>query len=243
MKLRAFHNVCRHRAYTVVRRSCGTSNRFSCKYHGWQYDDQGKLVKAPQFEESPTFKPEENGLFEVKLLVTREGFVFVNFDSETLKLPFDDMKSQVDAVDCVWREGFNVQSQINWKVLGKFVLSAREARLINIAMELADQAQWAETPFDWVARWRKHKTVKLLGSLSLLKELEEDVWCTITLVPKSAAETEIKCDLYEQEGKVMPHRSLQKCKVQLAKEVNAMASDQKPSMLADFSYECGGKET
>lgn len=119
-RLRAFHNVCRHRAYTVVRKSCGTSTRFSCKYHGWQYDDAGKLVKAPKFDESPGFKPKENGLWEVKLIVTREGLVFVNFDASTMNLPFNNVKSHVEMGSRRWVDGMDVTCAVNWKHLGKY---------------------------------------------------------------------------------------------------------------------------
>lgn len=121
-KLRAFHNVCRHRAYTVVRKPCGTSTRFSCKYHGWQYDDEGRLVKAPKFDESPGFVPEDNGLFEVKLITTRDGLVFVNFDASTMNLPFNDVRSHVDLGSCFWVDGMNVQCATNWRSLGELVL-------------------------------------------------------------------------------------------------------------------------
>jgi len=119
-KLRAFHNICRHRAYTVVRKPCGTSGRFSCKYHGWQYDDQGRLVKAPHFKLNADFRLEDNGLFEVKLIATREGLLFVNFDAGTINLPFRDVKSKFEIGACRWLDGFTLQTKSNWKLIGKF---------------------------------------------------------------------------------------------------------------------------
>jgi phenylpropionate dioxygenase-like ring-hydroxylating dioxygenase large terminal subunit len=32
--INAFHNICRHRAYPIVQRDCGTSSVLACKYHG-----------------------------------------------------------------------------------------------------------------------------------------------------------------------------------------------------------------
>ena len=53
-KLRAFHNVCRHRAtkllddgYQVVRNS-----RIRCPYHSWTYDLEGNCLGTPLFEGS-----------------------------------------------------------------------------------------------------------------------------------------------------------------------------------------------
>jgi len=34
-RLRAFHNICRHRAYSVVTKSEGSCLVMRCKYHGW----------------------------------------------------------------------------------------------------------------------------------------------------------------------------------------------------------------
>jgi len=103
----------------VVRKPCGNSTRFSCKYHGWQYDDKGSLIKAPKFDESPGFNHEQNGLFEVKLILTREGLIFVNFDASTMNLPFNNVKSHINLGSSLWIDGFDLASTTNWKDLGK----------------------------------------------------------------------------------------------------------------------------
>jgi phenylpropionate dioxygenase-like ring-hydroxylating dioxygenase large terminal subunit len=42
--VRAFYNVCRHRGGPVVREQAGVAGRgFTCGYHGWHYDLQGRL--------------------------------------------------------------------------------------------------------------------------------------------------------------------------------------------------------
>ncbi|KIW48788.1 uncharacterized protein PV06_01353 [Exophiala oligosperma] len=78
-----FHNICRHRAFPVVREPQGTARIFSCKYHGWSYDLNGKLTKAPRFtpESVPTFDPSAIHLFPVHVHVDRNGFVYVNLDA------------------------------------------------------------------------------------------------------------------------------------------------------------------
>lgn len=42
--VRAFLNVCSHRGAIVVPESLGCARRFSCPYHGWSYDAEGRLV-------------------------------------------------------------------------------------------------------------------------------------------------------------------------------------------------------
>ena len=48
-ELRAFYNVCPHRA-AVVAQGRGNRKSLQCKYHGWTYDLDGKLMRAPEFE-------------------------------------------------------------------------------------------------------------------------------------------------------------------------------------------------
>jgi phenylpropionate dioxygenase-like ring-hydroxylating dioxygenase large terminal subunit len=48
-QLRAYLNVCRHRAATVVESDARTVRSFSCPFHGWVYDlDDGHLVGRPR---------------------------------------------------------------------------------------------------------------------------------------------------------------------------------------------------
>jgi phenylpropionate dioxygenase-like ring-hydroxylating dioxygenase large terminal subunit len=116
-ELRAFHNVCRHRAYTVVRRAQGSSLRFSCKYHGWQYDSQGKLVKAPQFENTVGFSMQKNGLYEIKLHVGARGFVFVNFATGAAS-PRVWTSSTRNYGGLVHWEYFEINLSLNWRFAG-----------------------------------------------------------------------------------------------------------------------------
>ncbi|MDX1499733.1 MAG: aromatic ring-hydroxylating dioxygenase subunit alpha [Woeseiaceae bacterium] len=44
--LRAFANVCRHRGSLVCLEASGSVRRFTCPYHGWMYDLEGRLVAA-----------------------------------------------------------------------------------------------------------------------------------------------------------------------------------------------------
>src|ERR1700758_3872929 len=44
--VKAFDNVCLHRQSQVVS-GCGSACRFTCPYHAWTYDLEGKLVGVP----------------------------------------------------------------------------------------------------------------------------------------------------------------------------------------------------
>lgn len=79
--LNGFHNICRHRAYPIVTEEQGNAKIFACKYHGWSYGLNGKLAKAPRFEDVPGFQRENHGLFPIHVHVDQCGFVWVNLDA------------------------------------------------------------------------------------------------------------------------------------------------------------------
>ena len=78
--LRAFYNVCRHRAGNPAS-GCGNRRIFRCGYHGWTYRLDGALLVTPEFDGVEDFDPREFGLVSVQLA---EWFnlVFVNLDPE-----------------------------------------------------------------------------------------------------------------------------------------------------------------
>ena len=63
-EIHAFHNVCRHRAYPVVEKEEGNSKILQCKYHGWSYGLNGKLAKAPGYQDMQGFDKAKNGLLD-----------------------------------------------------------------------------------------------------------------------------------------------------------------------------------
>ena len=76
MQVRAFTNVCRHRAMRLVEGSQGCAKKLVCPYHAWVYETDGRLTGVPMKADYPALKLEENGLAPVALEVWH-GFVFV----------------------------------------------------------------------------------------------------------------------------------------------------------------------
>ncbi|KAJ6069329.1 hypothetical protein N7499_011216 [Penicillium canescens] len=79
--IRAFHNVCRHRAYPVMESESGTASIIACKYHGWSYGLDGKLAKAPKYQDIDGFDKSTNGLFPVHVHIDKLGFIWVNLEA------------------------------------------------------------------------------------------------------------------------------------------------------------------
>ena len=46
MEIRGFHNVCRHRGARLVDTRSATIGNIVCRYHGWTYDETGRLLFA-----------------------------------------------------------------------------------------------------------------------------------------------------------------------------------------------------
>lgn len=122
--IQAFHNVCRHRAYPIVQKDSGSSLVLGCKYHGWSYDINGNLVKAPGFENFANFDKSVNGLFKVATYTTRQGLIFVNFDSTPSITPFhefykglEDEMDEFDFGEFEYVESWQQDGQFNWKTL------------------------------------------------------------------------------------------------------------------------------
>ncbi|HEV2397211.1 MAG TPA: aromatic ring-hydroxylating dioxygenase subunit alpha [Candidatus Sulfotelmatobacter sp.] len=130
--LRAFYNVCRHRAGPVAE-GCGARKLFRCGYHGWTYGLEGSLISATEIEGVEGFRGEDFALVPVRV---EEWFnlIFVNLDanaaslSESLgelqvqaaKFPFTEMKlfeRRTYDMKCNWKtyvdnylEGYHLPS-------------------------------------------------------------------------------------------------------------------------------------
>ncbi len=78
-QVRAFHNVCRHRAARLLdggKGFCG--RRIVCKYHAWTYSNDGRLVGVPQRDAFPGLDTAKHGLAPLEQEVFM-GFIFVRF--------------------------------------------------------------------------------------------------------------------------------------------------------------------
>jgi len=132
VKLRAFYNVCRHRAGPPAE-GCGSRKLFRCGYHGWTYGLDGALINAAEIEGVENFRAEDFALAPVRV---EEWFnlVFVNLDPQARPLleslgdlprqaeefPFPEMKlfeRRIYDMKCNWKtyvdnylEGYHLPS-------------------------------------------------------------------------------------------------------------------------------------
>ena len=84
-KLRAFYNICRHRAHQLLQGYGNVRKLIVCPYHAWSYNDQGNLIKARFSEDREEFDKSEFCLREVNL-ETLCGCIFINLDDNCQSL-------------------------------------------------------------------------------------------------------------------------------------------------------------
>lgn len=119
-RVRAYQNVCQHRGNQVEQRERGNCRRFRCRFHGWAYGLDGRLIAVPDAEGFHELDRSEKGLPEVAL-GTWEGFIFINLQPE----PDIDLESFLgqqarDLVGYPFHKGrhhFQFQGEVNcnWK--------------------------------------------------------------------------------------------------------------------------------
>jgi len=119
-QLRAFFNVCRHHAMTVMNEPCGTAQHMRCPYHGWTYNLEGELRGMTEFEGVRDFDRTQNGLVPIRV-ETWEKFVFANLDPQAAPLPdfLGDLVRRVQLLGfskLKFVERRSYTQQCNWKV-------------------------------------------------------------------------------------------------------------------------------
>ena len=118
--LRAFHNVCQHRAHELLEGS-GNVKVITCPYHAWSYDLDGRLRSARGSDRVAGFNPEEFCLKSVQVEAFL-SFLFVNLDpaapslkSQTGNLD-DEMRSFLPRLeDLTLAHRFSYDLKANWK--------------------------------------------------------------------------------------------------------------------------------
>lgn len=126
-RVRAFHNVCRHRGNKLVwegtprDETSGSARQFVCKYHGWRYGLDGACRYVHQEREFFELDKASLGLVPVHC-ETWAGFVFVNLDPEPRQTLREYLGPMVGALEgypfhrMTERYSFRAENNSNWKV-------------------------------------------------------------------------------------------------------------------------------
>jgi phenylpropionate dioxygenase-like ring-hydroxylating dioxygenase large terminal subunit len=125
-ELRAFYNVCRHRAHELLKGSGSIRKRIVCPYHAWSYDSDGCLMSARMADNRPGFDKADFGLKQIRLEVFC-GCVFINLDNNCKSLSSmtggleEDIRKHVPYMDNLKSCGSNLLGETymeaGWKVV------------------------------------------------------------------------------------------------------------------------------
>jgi choline monooxygenase len=152
--LRAFPNVCRHRAGPLAHCSGKGLHSLRCKYHGWLYDQEGRLIGAPDMQDAQGFDPRE---VRLPPLAVREwqGLVFVALTDEVPAFDevFGGIARRITPVDLgemqfTRRDVFDVAC--NWKVYVDNFLEGYHLPLVHPGLSrLLDYRAYATDLAHW----------------------------------------------------------------------------------------------
>jgi choline monooxygenase len=118
--LRAFYNVCRHRAARVMTANAGVATKLRCPYHGWTYDLAGRLRGTPEWDGVADFCREDHGLLPLAV-ATWGPFVWVHAEPVTQPLaeflaPLAERTAGLGLEPLRWVERREYELACNWKV-------------------------------------------------------------------------------------------------------------------------------
>lgn len=161
-QIRVFHNVCRHRAGPIATTD-GRGRTLQCRYHGWSYSTDGKLLGMPGVASEDALKgfAKQNCRLPEVASVVWAGMIFVNLsakpgDENCLKflamlqkigsqcgvqnpaeLPFRFVGRQVFRVAC------------NWKTYVDNYLEGYHVAMVHPGLaRVLDTTQYTTTVFD-----------------------------------------------------------------------------------------------
>ncbi|KAF5638837.1 choline monooxygenase [Fusarium sp. NRRL 25303] len=189
--VRAFHNVCRHRAFPVTRKASGSASILGCKYHGWSYNNKGELTKAPHFEDVIGFDKRQNGLFPVHTKMDDDGFLHINLNSSP-----EAGYTKLEKAKVIGRPAFTGQTQQyleSWEVKGKFNWKVP-------GNELDRELSSAHYKNSLSRLFGPSTAGKLRFSpiTTVYSQRGSPIWYQLTYSPESVRQTTVRCDVYSK---------------------------------------------
>jgi phenylpropionate dioxygenase-like ring-hydroxylating dioxygenase large terminal subunit len=127
-KVRAFHNICRHRGNKLVwtdfpqQETSGVSRQMVCKYHGWRYGLDGACTFVQQESEFFDIDRAEYGLVPVHCDIWA-GFIFINLGRVPEQSLRESLGPMVTAIEDYPFErlthcyGFRSSVAASWKLM------------------------------------------------------------------------------------------------------------------------------
>ena len=152
--LRAFANVCRHRAGPLALCDGRGARLLSCRYHGWTYDLEGRLRRAPEMAEAAGFRAEDIRLPQFRVGEWR-GLVFVALDDSVppLEEVYEGIAARIAPIDLAAMEFARRDSweiACNWKVYADNFLEGYHLPCVHPGLNrVLDYRAYSTELFPW----------------------------------------------------------------------------------------------
>ena len=120
--VKAFMNVCRHRGARIVTEAGGNATTFSCPYHAWTYDLEGRLRGLRQPAGFAGLDKSEYGLLELPAF-ERYGLIWVRpsvseapISIDAWLAPMAEQLASVDMASLVVHKAWSVELNMGWRI-------------------------------------------------------------------------------------------------------------------------------
>lgn len=133
--IHGFYNICRHRGARLVEAEQGCRHRFTCPYHAWTWDNQGRLIGVPhQAQGFPDLDKADYGLKRVNVAV-RFGWIWAQLDGEmdidAFLAPVADDLAWLGMEDHVIHASDTQEWRANWKIIAEGGLESYHFRVAH----------------------------------------------------------------------------------------------------------------
>ena len=135
-QIRAYHNVCPHRGNRLANQCEGKARAFTCSFHGWSFDLQGRLRYVHDEASFCGLDKSATGLVPVNHEEWM-GFIFVNFNKEpheSLKEYLGDVASLTEGyphAEMVRVGHYRAIVKCNWKTIQDAFSEAYHVQIVH----------------------------------------------------------------------------------------------------------------
>ncbi|MBM3572781.1 MAG: aromatic ring-hydroxylating dioxygenase subunit alpha [Alphaproteobacteria bacterium] len=160
-RVRAFHNLCRHRGTPLAQGSGSGLHALTCPYHSWVYDLTGRLLAAPGMQKAAGFRTADYGLKEIRL-ESFAGFIFINFDDQAdsladyLGADFVEEFGSYQFADMAMVRRKQYELACNWKSYVENAMEAYHVPTVHHASLVEQKCTVIAGKGHWIALHEEH---------------------------------------------------------------------------------------
>lgn len=178
-EVNAFVNVCRHRGARVVNDACGKANTFSCPYHGWTYDLDGKLRGMRQPQGFPDLDKSTHGLVKLPAF-ERFGLIWVRPEPSDEEIDIDawlaPMAEQLASLSLETHTIFSewsIHRDMNWRIALEGFL---ETYHFCSAHKTTACASYLDNQSPFLNKYPHIRNAVPLSKITKLREQDQQSW-------------------------------------------------------------------